>query len=110
MISHITLGISDLERARAFYAALLEPLGWTQLTQSPDEGWAGFQPSNISGPMLSIALPVDGAAMSIGNGSMIAFKATVCVHNTTLISTEPTFAILTATSFVFAAINLNRQH
>ena len=31
MIDHISMGVSDLARSAAFYAAVLEPLGLTQL-------------------------------------------------------------------------------
>jgi catechol 2,3-dioxygenase-like lactoylglutathione lyase family enzyme len=54
MIDHISIGVSDLERSRVFYAAVLEPLGFTQIgdrghrlgfgTRYP-EIWINYRPS-----------------------------------------------------------------
>ena len=35
MIDHVTVGVSDLERSRAFYSRALLPLGFSQITDSP---------------------------------------------------------------------------
>jgi catechol 2,3-dioxygenase-like lactoylglutathione lyase family enzyme len=35
MIDHISIGVRDLEKARAFYAAVLATLGFTQLREWP---------------------------------------------------------------------------
>jgi catechol 2,3-dioxygenase-like lactoylglutathione lyase family enzyme len=34
MIDHLTIGVSDLDRSRAFYAAVLAPLGLTDIQTS----------------------------------------------------------------------------
>lgn len=40
MIDHVSLGVADLARSRAFYAAVLAPLGLTLLVDRP--GTVGF--------------------------------------------------------------------
>ena len=37
MFSHITVGVSDLERAARFYDALLTPLGLSRRPVAPDD-------------------------------------------------------------------------
>jgi len=72
MIGYTTLGVNDLERARAFYDAALAPLGGrctltyerSQYYGSPDRG-----------AMLGITLPFDGQGASVGNGVMVALSA-----------------------------------
>ena len=77
MFSHITVGVSDLDRTERFYDALLTPLGLTRRQVIPDGGppsrcWhhpaAGF-------PRFFVYLPFDGQPGSAGNGSMTAFLA-----------------------------------
>src|ERR1700738_4413127 len=40
MIDHVSIGVSDLERATRFYQAVLAPLGYSQLRDRP--GTVGF--------------------------------------------------------------------
>jgi len=40
MFHHVSIGVSDLERARKFYDAALEPLGYTRLSTS--DKWLGY--------------------------------------------------------------------
>jgi catechol 2,3-dioxygenase-like lactoylglutathione lyase family enzyme len=35
VIDHVTVGVSDLERSRAFYTRALVPLGFSEIEQSP---------------------------------------------------------------------------
>jgi catechol 2,3-dioxygenase-like lactoylglutathione lyase family enzyme len=35
VIDHVTVGVSDLERSRAFYARALLPLGFSEIADSP---------------------------------------------------------------------------
>lgn len=74
--SHVTLGISDIDRAVAFYRPLMEALGWEErfATRNPPGPWAGWSPPGKDHPLFIVALPVDGAAPSPGNGSMLAFS------------------------------------
>ena len=45
MISHLSLGVRNLERARDFYDAALAPLGWTR--RHDDGNSAGYGPDRI---------------------------------------------------------------
>ncbi|MDH5181437.1 MAG: VOC family protein, partial [Gammaproteobacteria bacterium] len=40
MIDHIVIGVSDYEKSKQFYRAVLEPIGYKLLMEI--EGWAGF--------------------------------------------------------------------
>jgi catechol 2,3-dioxygenase-like lactoylglutathione lyase family enzyme len=70
MIHHVSVGTNDLERAKAFYDAVLPVLGLRQLKatgHSVDYG--------ISEILFSVEKPVDGHAATSGNGVHIAFVA-----------------------------------
>ena len=69
MIGYITLGTRNLEKAVAFYDALLAELGAGRLMQSERfVAWA-VAPDK---PAFSVCLPYDGKQASVGNGTMIA--------------------------------------
>jgi catechol 2,3-dioxygenase-like lactoylglutathione lyase family enzyme len=77
MFSHITVGVSDLERAALFYDALLTPLGLARRAVTPDGGPSSLcwhQPETGL-PRFYAYLPFDGGPCSSGNGSMVAFLA-----------------------------------
>jgi predicted lactoylglutathione lyase len=69
MIGYVTLGTNDLERATAFYDALLAKVGAGRFMEL-DRGivW-GVSPQ---APALSVMKPFDGQAASVGNGVMVA--------------------------------------
>ena len=71
MVGYVTLGSNDLERAVAFYDALLGELGAKQII-SDDRMivWAGGE-----GGMLAVCTPYDERAASVGNGGMVALAA-----------------------------------
>ncbi|WP_224823891.1 VOC family protein [Cognatishimia sp. MH4019] len=73
MISHITLGTSDLTRARQFYAPLMEALGWSLVVV--EDAWMGWTPKDVPRPLFVVGLPEDDAPASVGNGTMIALMA-----------------------------------
>lgn len=121
MFSHVTLGIADLTRARAFYAPLMELLGLRLRFDSDDEGWIGWQPAEGGRPLFIVTRPFDGRAPTHGNGAMVAFLAPtarrwmpptctplrmaaqmrappVCARITTPTITPPISATLTETS------------
>ncbi len=77
MFSHITVGVSDLDRAASFYDALLMPLGLVERPVVPDGGPASrcWHRPGISLPRFYAYLPFDGQPCSHGNGSMVAFLA-----------------------------------
>lgn len=77
MFSHITVGVSDLDRAGLFYDALMFPLGFARRPVLPDGGPPSLcwhRPS-VSLPRFYAYRPFDGQQCSHGNGSMVAFLA-----------------------------------
>lgn len=75
MLSHLFIGISNFERALAFYAPLLAGLGLQCKFSDADKGWAGWTGADAPRPLLVIALPFDGRAAQPGNGQMTALLA-----------------------------------
>lgn len=73
MLSHITVGISDMRKALVFYDPLLATLGLT--LKFADETWAGWEQPGVQRPLFIITRPFDGEPASTGNGQMIAFLA-----------------------------------
>lgn len=77
VFSHITVSVSDLDRAASFYDALLAPLGLIQRPVVPDGGplsrcW--HQP-DVSLPRCYAWLPFNGQPCSYGNAGIPAFLA-----------------------------------
>ena len=70
MIGYITLGTNDLDKAAAFYDALLAEIGAKRFMEVPDRFVAWNASENT--PALSVTKPYDGNAATVGNGSMIA--------------------------------------
>lgn len=72
MIGYVTVGVSDLERAKTFYDTVLAELG-AKRTWSNERmaGWGVGQGS----PMLMATMPHDGKAATHGNGTMVALAA-----------------------------------
>lgn len=72
IISHITLGTNDTERAGRFYDEVLGVLGFSRLLKP-----AGKPPAYEKGGMPTIYLypPEDGRPATWGNGTHIAFLA-----------------------------------
>lgn len=72
VISHITLGTNDTERAGRFYDAVLGGLGFQRLAKPP-----GKPPAYENGGMPTIFLypPEDGRPATWGNGTHVAFVA-----------------------------------
>jgi catechol 2,3-dioxygenase-like lactoylglutathione lyase family enzyme len=78
MFSHVFVGVSDFQRAHAFYAPLMEALGLRQRFRDAEQGWAAWQPQAGGRPLFVIGLPYDGAPHAPGNGQMTAFQAADC--------------------------------
>lgn len=75
MLSHVHLGITDFERAFAFYSPLMEVLGLALRFRQPDKPWAGWQQPGVTRPLFLIGRPYDGCPPSPGNGQMVALLA-----------------------------------
>ncbi|MBB3998480.1 ribbon-helix-helix domain-containing protein [Aureimonas pseudogalii] len=73
--SHVYLGVSDHEAARAFWAPLAALLGWRARFHDLVAGWSGWQPSGADRPLFLIGRPFDGQNATVGNGAMVAFLA-----------------------------------
>ena len=69
MIGYVTLGTNDLDRAAAFYDALLGELGAKRVMQSDRFVAWGVSPRQ---PSLGVIKPFNGEAATIGNGNMVA--------------------------------------
>jgi catechol 2,3-dioxygenase-like lactoylglutathione lyase family enzyme len=69
MIGYVTLGTADLNRAGAFYDALLAVIGAARFMESDRLiGWA-VAPDK---PSLGVVYPYDGKPATVGNGTMVA--------------------------------------
>lgn len=73
MLSHTTLGVSDVLAARRFYDPLLEQLGL--VLKFADGKWAAWKDADADRPLFIIARPFDGGFASPGDGQMIALLA-----------------------------------
>lgn len=69
MIGYVTLGTNDLERAVAFYDALLAEVGARRFME--EESFVAWAVSPDK-PALSVTRPYDGKAATAGNGTMVA--------------------------------------
>ena len=69
MIAYTTIGTADIEKAKAFYLAVLEDVGATIVM---DMGRLAAIGSPAGGAMLAVCTPYNGEAPSSGNGNMVA--------------------------------------
>lgn len=81
MLTYVYFGTNDLARAIAFYEATLTPLGMARCrTDDPEwdrvaAGWGTYEDGGLRELGFWIGVPFDGRAASVGNGSMVAFRA-----------------------------------
>ncbi len=75
MLSHVFVGVSDFERALAFYRPVLAVLGVKERFCEPDRPWAGWESTPSPRPLFVIAQPFNGEVPQPGNGTMVAFMA-----------------------------------
>lgn len=77
MFSHVTVGTDDLDKAAAFYDAVLGPIGMDQRVVEPDGGPAArcWVRPEAPYPRFYVYEPFDGAPARAGNGAMWAFVA-----------------------------------
>jgi hypothetical protein len=77
MLSYVMVGANDLPRSGKFYTAILVPLGYEKkeaenklVFSLPDT------PDRYNGPgAVYVTKPYDGREATVGNGSMVAFRA-----------------------------------
>lgn len=71
MIGYVTLGVSDLEKAKSFYDVIAAGMGGARAFGSDRmQGYA-----SAGGGMLAICTPYDGKPATGGNGTMVALAA-----------------------------------
>ena len=69
MIGYVTLGTNDIERAARFYDPLLAEIGAKRFMETETFiAWA----TSPQAPALSVIVPFDGNAATVGNGAMVA--------------------------------------
>jgi predicted lactoylglutathione lyase len=71
MIGYTTLGTNDLDRAIAFYDALLGVVGVKQLAKTERMAMWGEE---MGKGMLTVCKPWDGEPATVGNGVMVALN------------------------------------
>jgi catechol 2,3-dioxygenase-like lactoylglutathione lyase family enzyme len=71
ILSHLSLGVNDLERARVFYDAVLAELGITP--GKSGQGFAGWGSPHAAG--FFISTPLDGKPATAGNGVSVSLLA-----------------------------------
>lgn len=72
MIGYVTIGSKDLEKACAFYDALLGEVGAKQLFGMDRIKFYGTGPG---APMLAVCEPYNEEPQNCGNGNMVAISA-----------------------------------
>lgn len=75
MLSHVFVGITDFERALAFYRPVLASLGIQERFCEAERPWAGWESTPGPRPLFVIAHPFNGEVPHPGNGLMVAFMA-----------------------------------
>src|ERR1051325_5661576 len=70
-IHHVSVGVNDVARAKAFYDPLMQLLG-LRVRQSDAES---VDYGDDAGLVFSLETPVDGRPATVGNGVHIAFAA-----------------------------------
>ena len=68
MLGYVTIGVTDMERATAFYDALFAEVGAKRLMEMDRIKFYGTG----EGPMVAICIPYNEEPQSSGNGNMIA--------------------------------------
>jgi len=71
MIGYLTIGTNDLEKATAFYEALLSAMGAKKAFQTDSLSAWGFGEGTT---LLTVTRPFDGNSASVGNGVMVALS------------------------------------
>ena len=70
MLGYVTIGTKDMEKGKAFWGTLLEPLGYKKVV---DMGRMALLGCGAGKPMLGICVPYDEGDPHPGNGNMLAF-------------------------------------
>ena len=71
MIGYATVGTNDIDRARAFYDALLGEIGARRVMEFPENGFTMYG-TGARAPGLAVTRPYNGEPATVGNGNMAA--------------------------------------
>ena len=71
MLSHITIGTNDIEKAKAFYDAILGLLGAQALPGGEGRAMYARDPAE---PSIVLTPPFDGQPATVGNGMMVGLR------------------------------------
>lgn len=72
MLAYTTLGTNDMQKACAFYDALLGEMGAKRLMDTDRIVLWG---TSMAAPMFSVCKPWDGQPATVGNGVMVSIAA-----------------------------------
>ena len=72
MIGYVTVGVTDMEKAKAFYCDLFAERGAKVLIDAGRIAMIGETPREA---MISVCIPYDKNDPEPGNGGMVAFRA-----------------------------------
>ncbi|WPN60183.1 VOC family protein [Pseudomonas sp. P9_31] len=75
MLSHIFIGITDFDRALAFYQPIMDALNLQMKFCNPDKPWAAWMSKDAPRPLFVIGTAFDEQPATPGNGQMIALLA-----------------------------------
>lgn len=80
-LDHVSIGVTDMKRAKAFYDAALAPLGVTPVMPVEIAGQlVGLGYGAAGKPDFWIGAPINGRPATAGNGVHIAFRAAARAH------------------------------
>ncbi len=71
MIGYVTLGVSNMEKAKAFYSALLSDMGASLLLDLERIAFIG---RDMASPMIAVCVPYNEEPNHPGNGNMVALQ------------------------------------
>ena len=75
-LDHISIGVADVRKAKAFYDKALAPLGWKAVMPVEVQGMlVGVGYGDTGFPTFWIQAPLNRDKASAGNGTHIAFSA-----------------------------------
>jgi len=76
MIDHVSVGVTNMRRSKAFYDAALAPLGMAPVYPVEISGQlVGIGYGTPERPTFWVQLPLNGQPASMGNGMHVAFRA-----------------------------------
>jgi catechol 2,3-dioxygenase-like lactoylglutathione lyase family enzyme len=71
MLGYVTIGVSDMDKAKAFYTPIAEALGGTTLFGFPRIQFFG---KSMAEATFAVCTPFDGQPNHPGNGTMLALR------------------------------------